>query len=166
MANNINLKKASDYRIGAGCYKWWATEEDAVFILNKLGLEDEDLSSLEKVTVNGEDLYCIYVGSSVSILGRLNWHINGINGNSHVSTLRKTIAAVYGYDLSENDKISSKLCEFYVSWEEIKGDVDKAEKGLIEKNYFRPLNIVYNSHPNAKKSKPILEKLRAEIKKS
>lgn len=165
MANNINLKKASDYRIGAGCYKWWATKEDAVFILNKLGLEDEDLSSLDKVTENGEDLYCIYVGSSVSLLGRLNWHINGINGNSHVSTLRKTIAAVYGFKLSDDKSISNQLCKFYVSWEEIKGEVDKAEKGLIE-NYFCPLNIVYNSHPNAKISKPILEKLRAEIKKS
>lgn len=165
MANNINLKKASDYRIGAGCYKWWATEEDAVFILNKLGLEDEDLSSLEKVTVNGEDLYCIYVGSSVSILGRLNWHINGINGNSHVSTLRKTIAAVYGFKLSDDKSISNQLCKFYVSWETFDKDEDEIEKELI-KVRFRPLNIVYNSHPNAKKSKPILEKLRAEIKKS
>jgi len=165
MANNINLKKASDYRMGAGCYKWWATEEDAVFILEKLGLEKKDLSSLEKVAENGEDLYCIYVGSSVSLLGRLNWHINGINGNSHVSTLRKTIAAVYGFKLTDDKSISNQLCKFYVSWETFDKDengIKKEEKKIINDN-FRPLNIKQNNHPNAKISKPILENLRAEI---
>lgn len=170
----ITLKKASEYRLGVGCYQWWAKKTDAVYILKKLGLKESDLSSLESVSNDGEDIYCIYVGSAAkeSIMSRLNWHINGKNGNSHISTLRRTIAAVFGYNLFDNEAISSKLSQFYVSWEEVDiaglhdtvsivKEVEEKEKNLINQ-YFRPLNIEYNKNTNATTSIPNLKKLRAE----
>ncbi len=105
-------------------------------------------------------------------MSRLNWHINGKNGNAHISTLRRTIAAVFGYNLFDNEAISSKLSQFYVSWEEVDiagihdsvsivKEVEKKENILINQ-YFRPFNIEYNKNTNATTSIPNLKKLRAE----
>lgn len=166
MANKINLRKASEFRMGIGCYKWWATKSDAVLILKTLGFEEKDLISLESFNGDGVDLYCVYVGSASKedIMCRLNWHINGKNGKSHISTLRRTIAAVFGYNLYDDASISDKLCEFYVSWNVFdNNEVGDEEKRLINE-FFHPLNIEYNEHKNAKKSKAKLKELRAETR--
>ena len=57
-----------------GYYKWWAREEDIIFLFNKLGFEFVDYKQ-DIETNNG--FFCIYVGVAIkgSIRDRLDWHI-------------------------------------------------------------------------------------------
>jgi len=174
MENKNDVIKASKFRLGYGCYQWWANRENTEFILEKLGLEKNDLKDLEQTEHDGETLYCVYVGSASKkdIMTRLNKHINGknrvSNGNfKSISTLRLSIAAVYGYDIEDDEKISDKLCEFYLSWIACdKNEALKLELKMIN-NYFRPLNVKDHEDPErAKKSVPKLIELRDELKKN
>lgn len=166
MENKIDVIKASNFRLGYGCYQWWANRENTEHILEKLGLEKNDLTDLEKTEHDGETLYCVYVGSASKkdIMTRLNKHINGknrvSNGNfKSISTLRLSIAAVYGYNIEDDEKISNKLCEFYLSWIACdKNEVLDKERYMINV-YFRPLNVKDNEESISK-----LKELRKGLK--
>lgn len=155
-----------------GYYKWWATEDDVIAILDKLGVSHtEAVDNMEKKEILGEVRYCIYIGIAVSesVRSRLDWHINQQNTernvkNGFLSTLRKTLSALFGKNMLDNEATNNFIdrlaVEYFLSENEIKSpeardELHRTERAHLEKNLY-VLNIQENKHPLAP-----LKKLKA-----
>lgn len=152
-----------------GYYKWWATEDDVIAILDKLGVSHtEAIDNMNKKEFFGEVRYCIYIGIAVSesLKSRLNHHVNG--ANIEVSTLRKTLCGLFG-TTHINAFIDRLVIEYFPSDNAIKSQEAKEELHNIERAHLKDnlyiLNIQENNHPLASAPKKKLKALRKQAKK-
>lgn len=179
LRSKINLKEVPNC---PGYYKWWAIKGDVLLILNSLGVgvTDDIIGEIEKKEINGKIYYCIYVGIAVreSLRSRLNWHINQVNKPNNVasgtlSTLRQSIAALFGKDMADNDAtnrfIDKLQVEYFSSKHEIKSQAAKNEIEAIENNMMKEhlciLNIQKNKHYAASSIVKSLKSKRKEARK-
>lgn len=162
-----------------GWYRWWATENALVKLLNSKYLDKKYLDILvPKLTqkkINGNIYYFIYVGIAVneSIRGRLNWHVNQHHTESSVksgflSTLRKSISSLVAenqFDESATNELIDMLIieyntiDFKIHSIEAKNKIEEHEYLEINNNVL-PLNIKGNKNEYLKEYKKQLKLIR------
>lgn len=134
-----------------GCYTWWFDEDGKSTILAPLA-DLLDFSKLTKKKIDGKDYYALYFGISKDLHARIKWHISQSHKQSavksgYLSTLRQTISALLGFDMtkSENEvnEFMNQHCilEYYYCKSE--DDAREKEKLELQNNYY-PLNIHSN----------------------
>ncbi len=134
-----------------GYYIWWFDEAGTNIILAPLkGLLD--FSKITKKKFHGKDYYALYYGISKDLYARIKWHISQVHSASavksgYLSTLRQTISALLGKDMTKSEKdvndFMDKHCilEYDYCLSEYKAK--EKEKAELQKNYY-PLNIHSN----------------------
>lgn len=128
-------------------YKWWFYEVPSAII------SYVDMSRIVTKDIDGKKYYLLYVGVGISCQGRFSWHIIQHHTRSSVqsgflSTLRKTVSALLGLDMTRSENnVNKYIDECYLEWEfypgETKTDLEKRETCLLKSGYF-PLNIQKN----------------------
>lgn len=155
-----------------GHYFLWVEENEANKQLSKLSTAK---FNLRKMKINGGDYVCVYVGIASSLKERLKWHICQSHTpasikSGRISTLRKTISALLGINLSASEgSVNDWLDEYcYFEWG---SNGTKEEAEIIEDNHLSktggvqyPLNIVHNNTVS-KGIRDKLKKLRNAINK-
>lgn len=144
---NLGVPKAP------GVYRWWFKEDAAKQLLAKLP-ECVYSNTIETRTIDNETYMALYFGISSDLLGRIKWHIKQKHtpsavGKGFLSTLRQTISALLGKDMTTsycdvNDFINANC---YWEWETTNSHnaaeaIENAELSTQEYNY--PLNISKN----------------------
>lgn len=140
-----------------GYYKWWAKEEELNQLLYKLDLEKGvALPCIEKNVFDGETRYCIYVGitGKKTLRVRFSQHIKR---NTEGSTLRRSLAALFGKNDKDEEAANSfidKLIVEYFSLDDLQPSDEannvthKIEQQCLSQNLYL-LNIQENHHPLA-----------------
>jgi len=117
-------------------YRWWFPADCAIVlqIFNNYP-KREDASSIEdlfprlkKKEIQGKVYYALYVGQSENGHHRFSQHCSG---NTHISTLRKTIAAICFANIQDNkqqeEAISNLLDSCYFEWIDFPEDAELVE---------------------------------------
>ena len=153
-----------------GCYRWWFKEEAAHQLLDQL--PNIEWERIQKRVIDAEVYYALYFGIAKDMRQRLKWHICQHHTPSAVksgtlSTLRKTLSALLGIDMTLSEAAVNKFIDenCMVEWEytATKKEAEKIEKAELTKNYY-PLNIQEN--PNLdKETKAALKDLRKKYRK-
>lgn len=150
-----------------GCYTWWFDEDGKNTILSPLnGLVDH--SKIATRQINGRDFYALYFGSSKDLKARIKWHIGQKHAASTVgygflSTLRQTLSALLGLDMSKSEQAVNDFIDAHC-WLEYDhcpslAEAKQREKAQLCDGYY-PLNI----RGNKGVGKSVLAKL-SEIRK-
>lgn len=157
-----------------GVYTWWFKESEAESIMRKLGL----LNFMDRLMVrkiNGENYYALYfgiAGGKSGLLGRIKWHVCQKHTAStvksgYLSTLRKTICAINGCDMTKGESITNEVMDRNCYWEwwytKNEEDAETIEKQELCTHYY-PLNIKDNKLVD-KDTINLLKKLRTKYKK-
>ena len=174
--------KAKDLRKGynlvcvaarPGCYKWWATEGSLKKLFGKFELDEpKALSYIEKKEFNGEIRYCVYFGIAgrETLRKRFSQHIKG---NTKGSTLRQSLASLFGRDFKDERAADEFIDELIVEYHSKdmqpseKADKivrDEEQKYLCEN--FCILNTQDNKHPLAIGTVAKLKDYRKKAKQS
>ena len=169
-----NLDKVSELRkrlenrtIGiekkGGVYCWWFKREMAQTLLVKLPLTQDELAKIQKRDIDSEEYWALYFGISKDMLSRAKWHITKKHSalavkHGTVSTLRNTLGALLGINMSDSEKTINDLMDKNCYWEwDYTEEFKKIEHDELssknEKCY--PLNI----QDNTTVSQPVLKKL-------
>lgn len=131
-----------------------------------------DMSKIVTKNIDGKLYYLLYVGIGVNCKERFSWHIKQCHTTSSVysgylSTLRQTISALLGLDMSKSEKqVNDYLDQCYLEWDYYsltKARLEAEETRRLKNGYF-PLNI----QKNMSVSKVLLselKKLRKEYRK-
>ena len=134
-----------------GVYRWWFKEKAAQTLLENLPLIQEELAKIQTQEIEGESYLALYFGISKDMLARAKWHTLQKHSPSAVkrgtlSTLRQTISALLGKDMSKSrDKVNEFMDDnCYWEWDYSKNPkaVENAELSSVDKCY--PLNIQEN----------------------
>ena len=143
--------KSSGIEKQPGVYRWWFKAKAAQTLLENLPLIQEELAKIQTRDIDGEEYWCLYFGISKDMLGRAKWHITQKHSQSAVkhgtlSTLRNTLGALLGEDMSKSrDKVNEFMDDnCYWEWDYSKTPkaVENAELSSVDKCY--PLNIQEN----------------------
>ena len=156
----------------SGVYCWWFKHEKAQALLMKLPLTPDELSKIQRREIGGKEYWALYFGISKDMLGRAKWHITQKHSASAVkygtiSTLRNTLGALLGIDMSKSEKDVNDLIDesCYWEWEYAIDYKDREANELSSKDKkCYPLNI----QENETVSEAVLtelRKLRREYKK-
>lgn len=154
-----------------GVYCWWFKREAAQSLLAKLPLTQEELAKIQEREIEDESYLALYFGISKDMLARAKWHTMQKHSPSAVkhgtlSTLRQTISALLGKDMSQSrDKVNEFMDDnCYWEWGYSKNPkaVENAELSSVDKCY--PLNIQENK-TITKEVRKELSKLRKQHKK-
>jgi IS30 family transposase len=135
-----------------GIYKWWFNAQDANILLSKLGFTN--FSKLQSRVSNEEIYYALYFGISKDLRMRAKWHICQKHSQSQIkhgtlSTLRQTISALLGSDMTKSMQIVNNLLDrCYWEWDYVE---THEQAKIIERHelkeqtqYAYPLNIQEN----------------------
>ncbi len=131
-----------------GCYIWWFDKEGTDVLLKQL--PDVDKSKIQ----NKEDYYALYFGIANNCRERINWHINQKHSYSavksgYLSTLRKTLSALLGKDMTKSEKQVNDFMDAHCRWEWKYTPSKKEAEAMgikeLEKNTY-PLNIQKNKN--------------------
>ena len=180
MKNLINVKilrsQLQDRTSGieknrGGVYRWWFKEEAAQTLLAKLPLIPDELSKIQRREIDGEEYLALYFGISKDMLGRAKWHIVQKHTASAVkygtvSTLRNTLGALLGKDMSDSEKLVNDLMDenCYWEWEYDKEYKAQETNELSSTDKCYPLNIQENKTVSKEVLKT-LSRLRSQYKK-
>ena len=161
---------------GVGYYKWYATKEDFIKLLEELELDFDNIPPEQWDIENG--LYCIYLGiATKSLKNRIvDWHINQHNTLSliksgYLSTLRNSISSVLFKNQADetgtNNFIDGLTIHYYYfddldpNLESSGEQIEKLETGLINDGHLKILNGAKNKNPYRSRK---LSKLRKKGK--
>ena len=134
-----------------GVYCWWFKREAAQSLLAKLPLTQEELAKIQAQEIEGESYLALYSGISRDMLSRAKWHILQKHSPSAVkhgtlSTLRQTLSALLGVDMSKSKDTVNDFIDSNCYWEyEYKANpkvIESTELSSTDKCY--PLNIQEN----------------------
>ena len=155
----------------SGIYCWWFKREAAHTLLSKLPLTQEELAKIQERDIENESYLALYFGISKDMLARAKWHIMQKHSPSAVkhgtlSTLRQTISALLGIDMSKSEGSVNKFIDSNCYWEweynESYKQIETEELSSTTKCY--PLNIQENKTAS-KEVKKELSKLRKQHNK-
>ena len=134
-----------------GVYCWWFKREIAQTLLKELPLTQDELSKIQTREIDGEEYWALYFGISRDMLGRAKWHITKKHKPTAVkygtvSTLRNTLGALCGIDMSKSEKVVNDLMDenCYWEWEYDKEYKVRETNELSSKDKCYPLNIQEN----------------------
>ena len=134
-----------------GVYCWWFKREVAQTLLKELPLTQDELSKIQRREIEGEEYWALYFGISRDMLGRAKWHITKKHKPTAVkygtvSTLRNTLGALLGKDMSDSEKSVNDLMDenCYWEWEYDKEYKVRETNELSSKDKCYPLNIQEN----------------------
>ena len=148
-------KRLEDRTIGiekkGGVYCWWFKREVAQTLLKELPLTQDELSKIQRREIEGEEYWALYFGISRDMLGRAKWHITKKHKPTAVkygtvSTLRHTLGALLGKDMSDSEKSVNDLMDenCYWEWEYDKEYKARETNELSSTDKCYPLNIQEN----------------------
>lgn len=158
-----------------GYYRWWFKASAAQMLLQQTELPEIDFDKLNKRIdeSNNEIYYALYVGISKNMLDRIRWHVeqkhtNANAKNGTLSTLRQTLSALLGIDMTKSEQDINNFIDDNCIWEwEYSKDISCAQKWekaeLSNKNYWYPLNI--NENKSLLADKRFIQKLKELRKK-
>lgn len=154
-----------------GVYCWWFKREAAQTLLAKLPLTQEELAKIQAQEIEGESYLALYFGISKDMLARAKWHTLQKHSPSAVkhgtlSTLRQTISALLGEDISQSEGTVNEFIDSNCYWE---WEYDESYKlretdVLSSTTKCYPLNIQENKTVT-KEVRKELSKLRKQHKK-
>lgn len=134
-----------------GYYIWWFKEKSIKKLLSPLSNIDYN-----KLTSDGNGYVALYFGisskPSSSLYKRARWHIFDKHTPSKVSsgtlsTLRQTLSALFGLDMTKSQDAVNKFMDDNCEWEwhctKSGKDAENVEKEELSTNYY-PLNIKDN----------------------
>ena len=154
-----------------GVYCWWFKREVAQTLLKELPLTQDELSKIQRREIEGEEYWALYFGISRDMLGRAKWHITKKHKPTAVkygtvSTLRNTLGALLGIDMSDSEKSVNDLMDenCYWEWEYDKEYKVRETNELLSRDKCYPLNIQENKTVSEDVLKK-LSKLRSRHKK-
>ena len=154
-----------------GVYCWWFKREVAQTLLKELPLTQDELSKIQRREIEGEEYWALYFGISRDMLGRAKWHITKQHKPTAVkygtvSTLRNTLGALLGIDMSDSEKSVNDLMDenCYWEWEYDKEYKVRETNELLSRDKCYPLNIQENKTVSEDVLKK-LSKLRSQHKK-
>lgn len=148
-------KRLEDRTIGiekkGGVYCWWFKREIAQTLLKELPLTQDEFSKIQRREIESEEYWALYFGISRDMLGRAKWHITKKHKPTAVkygtvSTLRNTLGALCGIDMSKSEKVVNDLMDenCYWEWEYDKEYKVRETNELSSKDKCYPLNIQEN----------------------
>ena len=154
-----------------GVYCWWFKREVAQTLLKELPLTQDELSKIQRREIEGEEYWALYFGISRDMLGRAKWHITKKHKPTAVkygtvSTLRNTLGALLGKDMSDSEKFVNDLMDenCYWEWEYDKEYKARETNELSSTDKCYPLNIQENKTVSKEVLKT-LSRLRSQYKK-
>ena len=168
--------RTSGIKEKSGVYCWWFKIEAAQTLLSKspltkLPLTQEELAKIQERDIENERYLALYFGISKDMLARAKWHIMQKHSPSAVkhgtlSTLRQTISALLGIDMSQSESNVNEFIDSNCYWEwEHDGNYKKTEtEELSSTTKCYPLNIQENKTVS-KEVRKELSKLRKQHKK-
>ena len=134
-----------------GVYCWWFKREIAQTLLKELPLTQDEFSKIQRREIESEEYWALYFGISRDMLGRAKWHITKKHKPTAVkygtvSTLRNTLGALCGIDISKSEKVVNDLMDenCYWEWEYNKEYKVRETNELSSKDKCYPLNIQEN----------------------
>ena len=134
-----------------GVYCWWFKREIAQTLLKELPLTQDEFSKIQRREIESEEYWALYFGISRDMLGRAKWHITKKHKPTAVkygtvSTLRNTLGALLGKDMSDSEKSVNDLMDenCYWEWEYDKEYKVRETNELSSKDKCYPLNIQEN----------------------
>lgn len=144
--------KSSGIEKQPGVYRWWFKKEAAQTLLAKLpSLTSAEVAKIARREIDSEEYWALYFGISSDMLGRAKWHITQKHSQSAVkhgtlSTLRNTLGALLGEDMSTSRDKVNEFMDYNCYWEwdysKTPKAVENAELSSVDKCY--PLNIQEN----------------------
>lgn len=164
--NSSGIEKRS------GVYCWWFKTEGAKKILAQLSLSPSECDMIARKEIEGTEYWALYFGISSDMLGRAKWHIAQEHKPSAVkhgtlSTLRNTLGALLGKNMSKSMDIVNKFMDNNCYWEweynDDSAEVEKAELSA-ESGKCYPLNIKSNKTVRSEVRKKLRD-LRRKHKK-
>lgn len=154
-----------------GVYCWWFKREVAQTILAKLPLTQEELAKIQARKIEDESYLALYFGISKDMLARAKWHTLQKHSPSAVkhgtlSTLRQTISALLGEDMSQSEGTVNEFINrnCYLVWEYDESYKLRETDELSSTTKCYPLNIQENKTVTKEVRKELL-KLRKQHKK-
>ncbi|MBR4561461.1 MAG: hypothetical protein IKO23_06060 [Bacteroidales bacterium] len=132
-----------------GCYIWWFDKNGKDMLLKSL--PDFNISSIPRKG----NYYALYYGIAKDCRQRINWHINQKHSFSavksgYLSTLRQTLSALLGKDMTCSEKDVNDFMDTHCCWSweytpsrETAEDIESVELSTQSKNCY-PLNIQKN----------------------
>ena len=155
-----------------GIYRWWFEEAAARKLLDKAFHDSVDYSRIAVRTIDGKRYLALYFGISKDMRGRFKWHACQHHSASTVkhgtlSTLRHTLCALLGVDMSAGEGCVNSFMDTNGLWEwEYVGSQQEAEdreKKELSLVYY-PLNI-QNNKAVSKELIQRLKELRRQCRK-
>lgn len=132
-----------------GVYRWWFSECSTKLLMGKLQFAEFD--RLQKCEVEGKLYYALYFGVSRNLYKRVEWHVCQKHSLSSVkygtlSTLRQTLSAMLGIDMSKSESQVNCFMDDNCLWEWKYTDNFKSieSEELSNEEYVYPLNIQEN----------------------
>ena len=163
--------RTSEIKKEGGVYCWWFKRDVAQTLLKELPLTQDELSKIQTKEIEGEEYWALYFGISRDMLGRAKWHITKKHKPTAVkygtvSTLRNTLGALLGIDMSDSEKSVNDLMDenCYWEWEYDKEYKVRETNELLSRDKCYPLNIQENKTVSEDVLKK-LSKLRSQHKK-
>jgi hypothetical protein len=154
-----------------GVYCWWFKTEVVQTLLVDLQLTPEEIAKIQKREIEGESYLALYFGISKDMLARAKWHILQKHSPSAVkhgtlSTLRQTLSALLGKDMSQSEHTVNEFidCNCYWEWEYDESYKQRETDELSSTTKCYPLNIQENQTVNKEVCKKLSE-LRKQHKK-
>lgn len=156
-----------------GVYCWWFKRKVAEVLLEKLPLTPEELAKIQEREIKGEgeSYLALYFGISKNMLARAKWHILQKHSPSAVmhgtlSTLRQTLSALLGEEMSKSQDTVNEFIDIncYWEWEYDERYKQRETYELSSTTKCYPLNIQENQTVNKEVCKKLSE-LRKQHKK-
>ena len=133
----------------SGVYRWWFKKDAALKLLATF--PQLRINKLLHRKIDGEVYLALYYGISINLKQRAKWHICQHHTNSavksgYLSTLRHTLSALLGKDLSISEKCVNDFMDHncYFEWDYSGNPQDEEKKELTQTTYCYPLNIQGN----------------------
>lgn len=145
-----------------GVYTWWFTETGKNEMLK--ALPNVDQSRIRTREINGQRYWALYYGISKDLKGRIKWHVTQKHtaknvANKFLSTLRCTISALLGLNMSTSMDAVNKFMDDHCYWEwhpmNSAEEAEEDESRTLSQEYY-PLNI--------QKNKVVDAEIRAKIR--
>lgn len=134
----------------SGVYTWWFKKSCLIGLLKEL--PNINISKLQHKKIDNTDYYALYFGIAKNCRERASWHISQHHSVSFVrsgylSTLRQTLSALLGKNMTEAEETVNSFIDENCFWEwqytTSREEAHVIEAEELKKNLY-PLNIQGN----------------------